>query len=69
MKRSTSTTPTLFDDQRAPAPAWQTQGNPLFESRKPLPLERVAGLPDPIIMTDDDEFTEPTDEPDSDVRH
>jgi len=26
----------------APAPQWRRQGNPLFESRKPLPLERAA---------------------------
>ena len=27
----------------APAPQWRRQGNPLFESKEPLPLERVAG--------------------------
>jgi len=49
-----TTTPTLFDSQRAPAPAWPTQGNPVFESRRPLPLERVT------VFNDDDEFVEPT---------
>jgi len=58
-----NTIPTLLDDQRAPAPAWPTQGNPLFESRKPLPLEGAVGFPAPIIMTDDDEFAEPGEDP------
>jgi len=41
-------TPSFFDAQRAPAPGWTQQGNPLFESRAPLPLERAAGCPAPL---------------------
>ena len=47
-------TPTLFDSQRAPAPQWPTQGNPVFECKRPLPLERVT------VFDDNDEFVEPT---------
>ena len=39
-----TTTPTLFDDQRTPALGWPTQGNPLFESRAPLPLQRATSV-------------------------
>jgi len=52
-----TTTPTLFDSQRAPAPTWPTQGNPVFECKRPLPLERVT------VFNDDDEFAEPVETP------
>jgi len=41
-RRRHTTGPSLFDGHRAPRPVWRQQGNPVFESRKPLPLEAVA---------------------------
>ena len=60
--KNTITIPTLFDSQRAPVPTWPQQGNPLFECRKPLPLERAMAAPMKgiEIFDDDQEFAEPT---------